>query len=54
LFNQYVNPERIKQEGIIDPSVAGTWKDGFINGRTKINTKLWYLFVFEMWAERWL
>jgi len=54
LFHQYVEPERIRKEGILESNIIRQWKSDFIEGKIKINTKLWYLFIFEMWAERWL
>jgi asparagine synthase (glutamine-hydrolysing) len=54
IFNQYVNLDRIRKEGLFNPMVISEWLMDFKTGKSKINTKLWYLFVFEMWAERWL
>ncbi len=54
MFDQYVNVDRIKREGLFNPVVVDGWLTDFKTGKTKINTKLWYLFVYQRWAERWL
>jgi asparagine synthase (glutamine-hydrolysing) len=54
LFNEYVNPERIRKEDLLEPTVVERWKSDFVHRKIKINTKLWYLLIFEIWAERWL
>jgi asparagine synthase (glutamine-hydrolysing) len=54
LFDEYVNVDRIRREGLLNAEVVGHWRSDFLAHKTKINTKLWYLFVYEMWAEKWL
>ena len=54
LLDKYVNPKLIKNTGLFNPAVVEEWLQEYKTGKTKINTKLWYLFMYQMWAERWL
>jgi asparagine synthase (glutamine-hydrolysing) len=53
LVMNYLNEERLKKEGIFNPSVVSSYVKDFSNGSVKVN-KLWFILMFQMWKEKWL
>jgi len=54
LYGEYLNEKRIKDTGIFNPKEVKKllnlyWRDGGINSK-----KLWLLFMFQIWSEKWL
>jgi asparagine synthase (glutamine-hydrolysing) len=54
LYLEYLNEERIKKEGIFNPSEVKRLLDDYIQDRGVNHNKLWLLFIFEQWREKWL
>jgi asparagine synthase (glutamine-hydrolysing) len=53
LINQYLNPSRLKQEGLFDPNVVQYHVDRFMAGRCG-HARVWSLLMFQMWSERYV
>ncbi len=53
LYLEYLNPDRIKREGILNYKALDKWLENYFNDREQNQWKLWLPFVFEMWLERW-
>ena len=54
LYLEYLNPERIKNEGIFDSKEVEKLLNDFLNDKGISPFKLWYLFVFQVWKEKYL
>lgn len=54
LYQEYLDPERIKRGGLFSEEYVSALLNGYLNhGETNAH-KLWILLSFEMWAEKWL
>jgi asparagine synthase (glutamine-hydrolysing) len=58
LVHRYLEPNRIREAGLLDPAmvsraVANFREGGPGNDRLDMQ-KLWYLIAFELWRERWM
>ncbi|MGH7909920.1 MAG: asparagine synthase (glutamine-hydrolyzing) [Thermodesulfobacteriota bacterium] len=53
LVRNYLNEERLKREGIFNPSVVTSCVKDFSNGSINVN-KVWFILMFQMWKEKWL
>lgn len=53
LLNQYLNKERIKQEGIFNWRVIEEEKKQFLGKGIDYADHLWLLIAFAMWREKW-
>ncbi|MCS7214469.1 MAG: asparagine synthase (glutamine-hydrolyzing) [Candidatus Calescibacterium sp.] len=54
LYKAYLDPERIKKEGLFNHEVVEELLKGYFQDKGVNHNKLWLLFVFELWKERWL
>jgi len=54
LMIDYLNPERIKREGILNSEAVTDMKNGYFNNNGVSIRKLWFLLMFEMWYENWM
>ena len=54
LYLEYLNEERIRKGGIFNPSEVKRLLDDYLQDRGVNHNKLWLLFVFEQWREKWL
>jgi len=54
ILNQYLNPHRIKKEGILDSDEVKRLLDGYLTGGEENFNKLYILLMFQMWKERWM
>jgi len=57
----YLNEERIRKAGIMDPSYVTFLSDQYFDSdklssdhKNFLFTKLWYILNFEMWREKWM
>ena len=50
----YLSTERIKREGVLNPDIVESLKDGYFNNNGVSIRKLWFLLIFEMWYENWI
>jgi asparagine synthase (glutamine-hydrolysing) len=54
LYLEYLNLEKIKREGIFNSLEVERLLKGYFEEKGINHNKLWLLFVFELWKERWL
>jgi asparagine synthase (glutamine-hydrolysing) len=53
LVERYLAPQRLRQEGLFDPSVVDRmWQEHLAN-RANHSHLLWSMLVFEQWRDRW-
>jgi asparagine synthase (glutamine-hydrolysing) len=53
LYKEYLNVGRIKKEGLFNRLEVKRLLEGFLSDRGVNHKKLWLLFVFEMWRDKW-
>ena len=53
-LESFVNKEKIEQHGLLNWEAVSTMKEAFYSGKTELDVKLWYVFMFQMWYERWM
>jgi asparagine synthase (glutamine-hydrolysing) len=51
---EYLNEDRIKNQGIFNWEFIAKLKIDFNRGRKEYVTKLWYILMFQMWYQRWM
>jgi asparagine synthase (glutamine-hydrolysing) len=54
LYMEYLNVERIKKKGLFNHLEVKRLLEDFLSDRVVNHNKLWLLFVFEIWRERWM
>jgi len=54
LLCDYIDPARIKKEGLFDYAVIDKKVKEHMSGKSNHQHKLWALLMWEMWRERWL
>jgi len=54
LFSFYMDSEKIKKDGILDASYVRKLLELFLRDKPVDRNKLWYIFSFQMWKEKWL
>jgi asparagine synthase (glutamine-hydrolysing) len=50
----YLDEERIKKEGLFNHSEVKRLLEDFLSDRGVNHNKLWLLFVFETWKDKWM
>lgn len=50
----YLSNEKIQQAGLFSVKQIEQLKTAFFNGRKEYGVKIWYLFSFMMWYEKWM
>ena len=53
LYLEYLNEGRIRREGVFDAEYVGALLKRYFSGKDTDPYKLWYLFSFQLWKERW-
>lgn len=53
LYLEYLNMERIKKSGLFNHIEVNKILKDFLENRGVNHLKLWYLFTFELWREKW-
>lgn len=53
LYMEYLSEERIKQGGVFNHLEVKRLLEDYLNNRGVNHNKLWLLFIFEQWRERW-
>jgi asparagine synthase (glutamine-hydrolysing) len=53
-LESFVNKEKIEQHGLLNWEAVSSMKEAFYGGKTELDVKLWYVFMFQMWYERWM
>jgi len=54
LYKVYLDEGRIRSAGIFNAKEVKALLDGYLSDRGINHNKLWLLFVFELWRERWV
>ena len=54
LVNDYLSEQRIKSQGLIRFAYVNSLIQSFVNGRTDLYLKIWYLLMFQMWCQKWM
>ena len=54
LAREYLDPERVRREGVLEPKIVAEVAGGFLAGRALNPTRLMLLLIFQMWKERWV
>ena len=54
LYMQHLAPEKIKREGVLDSGFVGRLLSDYFAGRGVNAHKLWFIFVFELWHEKYM
>ena len=49
-----LSPERIRRQGLFDPSVVERLVSEHLAGRRDHRKQLWTLFMFQLWHRRWI
>jgi len=51
---EYVNEEKLKEHDLLDVKEVIRIRDRVLNGEKESAVKLWYIFIFQMWYQRWI
>jgi len=51
---EYISESKIKEQGLFNWTAVSNLKSRFFSGRKELDSKLWYLLMFQMWYERWM
>jgi asparagine synthase (glutamine-hydrolysing) len=54
LVEEQLSSSRIVQQGIFQPLFVKRLKDDFYNGKKELDTKLWYMLMFQLWYSKWM
>ncbi|WP_353684453.1 asparagine synthase (glutamine-hydrolyzing) [Thermodesulfovibrio sp. 3907-1M] len=54
LYREYLDRKRIEKGGIFNPDEVERLLKSYLEDRGVNHNKLWLLFVFEIWRERWV
>lgn len=53
-YYDHLASDKIKREGVFDAAAVSRLLDGYMNDRGVNPYKLWFLFVFELWYEKYM
>jgi asparagine synthase (glutamine-hydrolysing) len=53
LVDQYLDRDRIRQDGILDDAVVARIVRNFNRGQDTLVNKVWSLLAFQIWQEKW-
>lgn len=53
LFQEFLSPERIRREGVLNPVYVATLLEEHLNNKVDHRKKLWTLLVWELWINRY-
>lgn len=51
---EYIHEQKIKEQGIFNWSELRDLKERLFAGKKELDSKLWYVLMFQMWYERWM
>jgi asparagine synthase (glutamine-hydrolysing) len=54
LVHEQLSSSRILQQGIFQPLFVKRLKDDFYGGKKELDTKLWYMLMFQLWYSEWM
>jgi asparagine synthase (glutamine-hydrolysing) len=50
----YLDLHLIQQQGIFNPVFIEKLKKDFFSGKKELDTKIWYILMFQMWYDKWM
>ncbi len=53
-LEEYLSETKTKEQGIFQWFAVKDLKERFFAGKKELDSKLWYLLMFQMWYERWM
>jgi asparagine synthase (glutamine-hydrolysing) len=53
-LDYHLSSAQLEKVGVLSPSEVERLKKGFEEGKPENPSKLWFMLIFQMWAERWL
>jgi asparagine synthase (glutamine-hydrolysing) len=51
---EMLNPSRMKSQGLFDPTVVQDYLSRMDRGDPTARQRVWYLYAFQLWHERWM
>jgi asparagine synthase (glutamine-hydrolysing) len=54
IYQNYLNKDKIKKQGIFNADEVQALLNKFLNNEGVQANKLWHLFIFEQWYEKWM
>ncbi len=54
LVDTYINKEKIEQQDIFNWNFVEQLETNFYSGKKELDTKIWYLLMFQMWYEKYM
>ncbi len=54
LYREYLSEEAVKRVGVFDEKEVKKLLKGYWENKGVNHKKVWLLFIFQQWAERWL
>ena len=54
LYEEVLDLDKIKNQGVLNVDTIAQLKRGFINDEVKDIYRLWFVFVFQLWYDRWM
>ncbi|MGB9855709.1 MAG: asparagine synthase (glutamine-hydrolyzing) [Caldisericum exile] len=54
LFLEYLSQDNIKMDGYFNPKEVDILLKAYLDNRGVNHNKLWFLFVFQLWKEKWM
>jgi asparagine synthase (glutamine-hydrolysing) len=54
LYEEVLDLDKIKKQGVLNVDTITQLKRGFINNEVKDIYRLWFVFVFQLWYDRWM
>ncbi len=52
IVREYLDPENLKRQGLVDPNRAWSWIGRYIAGEEHLRFKVWALLVLHAWLQR--
>lgn len=50
----YLADQKIEEQGIFDVAEVRQIRTDFFGGKKELGLKVWYLYMFQMWFEKWM
>jgi asparagine synthase (glutamine-hydrolysing) len=54
LYLEYLSNYKIKQTGLFDYKEVDILLQNYLNNKNINHNKLWFLFIFQIWSEKWM
>lgn len=54
LYNEVLDIDKIKKQGVLNYETISALKKGFSNNSVQDIYRLWFVFVFQLWYDRWM